>query len=226
MTGISSMLADARSFNSDLSAWDVSCVRDMSGMLADTRSFNSDLSAWNVSGAGDMACMFNNARSFSQNLSIWYIILDDTFIDIGSGAKKIEDITAQNPVLNGQNPVYGIGSGADFALFAIDGNALKIKPSADYCGKTGYAVKITSPGDFGTNNFQVINVTVAGGGGGRHAVYVGICRITTGGSRPYLERMSGRLQFSDCSGMFSLLAGMCAYEPVVLRCLGHVVKAF
>ena len=159
---MSSMFDDARSFNSDLSAWDVSSVRDMSGMFDDAHSFNSDLSAWNVSGAGDMARMFNNAHSFNQNLGIWHIILDDTSIDIGSGAKKIGDITVQNPVLNGQNPVYGIGSGADSALFAIDGNTLKIKPSADYSGKTGYAVKITSTGDFGTNNFQVINVTMAG----------------------------------------------------------------
>ena len=38
------------------------------------------------------------------------------------------------------------------------------KPSVDYSGKAEYAVNITSTGDFGKNNFKVINVTVTGAG--------------------------------------------------------------
>ena len=67
-----------------------------------------------------------------------------------------------NPLLDSQNPTYDMGSGADSALFAIDGDALVIKPSVDYSGKAEYAVNITSTGDFGKNNFRVINVTVTG----------------------------------------------------------------
>ena len=159
---MSSMFDDTSSFNSDLSTWDVSSVTDMSHMFFRISSFNSDLSTWDVSGVTDMSEMFTGARSFNQNLGIWYIILDDTSIDIGSGAKKIGNITAQNPILGRQYLAYGIGSGADSALFAIDGNTLKIKPSADYSGKTGYAVNVTLAGSFGVNNFQVINVTVTG----------------------------------------------------------------
>ena len=36
------------------------------------------------------------------------------------------------------------------------------KPSVDYSGKAEYAVNITATGDFGVNNFKVINVTVTG----------------------------------------------------------------
>ena len=109
-----------------------------------------------------MSGMFSYANSFNQNLGSWYVVLDSTSIDIGGGATKIGNIAAQNPFLDGQNQTYGMGSGADSDLFVIDGNVLVTKPSVDYSGKTGYAVNITSTGDFGKNNFKVINVTVTG----------------------------------------------------------------
>ena len=158
------MFFEAASFNGDLSGWDVSGVTDMSNMFNGATSFNGDLSGWDVSGVTDMYDMFGRADSFNQNLGNWYIVLDGTSIDIGSGAKNIGNITAQNPTLDGQNPVYGVGSGGDSALFAIDGDTLLIKPSANYSGKTEYTVNITSTGDFGMNNFRMINVTVTGTG--------------------------------------------------------------
>ena len=134
----------------------------MDSMFRYALIFDQPLSDWDVSGVTNMSGMFTGADYFNQNLGAWCIILDDTSIDIGSGAKKIGNITAQNPILGRQYLAYGIGSGADSALFAIDGNTLKIKPSSDYSGKTEYAVKITATSSFGVNNFQVINVTVTG----------------------------------------------------------------
>ena len=85
-------------------------------------------------------------------------------ICIGSGAKKIGSIDAQNLILHRQYAAYGIGSGADSVLFTINGYAMKIKSSADYSGKTQYAINITSTDNFGVNNFQVINVMMTGAG--------------------------------------------------------------
>ena len=147
-------------FNGDLSGWDVSSVTDMSDMLGSS-SFNGDLSGWDVSSVTDMSGMFGGSP-FDGNLGRWYITLDNTSIAGIPGT--VGNIAAQNPVLDSQNPTYGIGSGADSALFEIDGDTLLIKPSAYYSGKTEYAVNITSTGDFGVNNFLIINVTVAGAG--------------------------------------------------------------
>ena len=162
VTDMSGMFWNADSFNGDISSWDVSGVTDMSRVFFGATSFNGDISSWDVSGVTDMRSMFSNTESFNQNLGNWYVVLDSTSIDIGGGAMKIGNIAAQNQILDRQHPAYGMGSGADSALFVIDGDDLMTKPSVDYSGKTEYAVNITSTGDFGTNNFRVINVTVTG----------------------------------------------------------------
>ena len=158
------MFRDADSFNGNISAWDVSSVFRTSHMFYEADSFNGDLSSWDVSNVTDMLGMFHDASSFDQNLGNWYIVFDNTSADIVGGTGVIGTITAQNAALDRQNPIYRIGSGADSDLFEIDGAALKTKPSTDYSGKTEYAVNITSTGDFGTNNFRMVDVTVTGAG--------------------------------------------------------------
>ena len=140
----------------------MSGVTDMASMFRGADSFNGDISGWDVSNVIDMRWMFDNTNSFNQNLGNWYVVLDGTSIDIGGGATKIGNIAAQNPFLDGQNPTYGMGSGADSDLFEIDGDVLETKPSVDYSGRAEYTINITSTGDFGKNNFKVINVTVTG----------------------------------------------------------------
>ena len=164
VTDMSQMFSRADSFNGDLSSWDVSGVTDMTSMFWENQAFNGDLSSWDVSGVTDMSGMFSHANSFNQNLGSWYVVLDSTSIDIGGGATKIGNIAAQNPFLDSQNPTYRMESGTDSDLFVIDGDVLVTKPSVDYSGKTEYAVNITSTGDFGKNNFKVINVTVTEAG--------------------------------------------------------------
>ena len=137
---------------------------NMNDMFDGAYSFNGDISAWDVSNVNYMSEMLMDFTYFSQNLGEWYITIDNTSINIVDGTKIIGNIAAQNFVLDRQDIAYEIGSGADFAYFEIDGDVLKIKPSANYSGKTEYAVNITSTGDFGVNNFRVINVTVTGAG--------------------------------------------------------------
>ena len=46
---MSAMFIDAKSFNDDISNWDVSSATDMSRMFAYAKSFDGDLSKWDVS---------------------------------------------------------------------------------------------------------------------------------------------------------------------------------
>ena len=71
VTSMAGMFAGVRSFNSDISSWDVSSVTDMAGMFAGADSFNQDISSWDVSSVTDMAGMFAGASSFNQDISSW-----------------------------------------------------------------------------------------------------------------------------------------------------------
>ena len=73
VTDMSYMFAGARSFNSNLSSWNVSSVTDMSYMFAKAISFDGDLSSWDVSSVTDMASMFAKASSFDGDLSSWNV---------------------------------------------------------------------------------------------------------------------------------------------------------
>ena len=60
---MNSMFNGASAFNSDLSAWDVSSVTDMSLHVQKRQlAFNSDLSSWDVSSVTNMAAMFQRGR--------------------------------------------------------------------------------------------------------------------------------------------------------------------
>ena len=53
--------------------WDVSNVTNMSSLFANAPSFNQPLNKWNVSNVTDMSWMFEDARSFNQPLHApWY----------------------------------------------------------------------------------------------------------------------------------------------------------
>ncbi len=80
----------AKSFNGDLSSWNVSQVQDMQGMFASASSFNGnwDLSSWDVRQVQDMTEMFKYASSFNGDLSSWDISqvqsMDHMFQDASS----------------------------------------------------------------------------------------------------------------------------------------------
>ena len=162
VTNMYALFTSASLFNSDLSDWDVSGVTDMVDMFRRASSFNGDLSGWDVSGATRMIAMFYHASAFDQNLGEWYVMLDDAVIDGSSVPGDVGRISAQNSFLDGQNPVYGIGSGGDSAHFKINGNALKMKSVPD--GHAGpYSVTITSTGSFGSGNSRTFEISVTEG---------------------------------------------------------------
>ena len=58
------MFSCAKSFNGDLSKWDVSKVKYMNNMFYYASSFNGDISNWNVSNVTIMHEMFWVAKSY------------------------------------------------------------------------------------------------------------------------------------------------------------------
>ena len=69
----SHMFRDARTFNGDLSSWDVSSVTTMVDMFRGATAFNKPLSSWDVSSVTDMSRMFLGATAFNRPLSSWNV---------------------------------------------------------------------------------------------------------------------------------------------------------
>ena len=163
-TDMSGMFTSATAFDGDVSPWDVSSVTDMSIMFALAPSFNGDLSSWNVSSATGMGHMFLAANSFQQNLGNWYVVPADTAYATSEGTLNVTTISAQNSVLDGHSPEYGIGSGGDSALFDMTGNALMFK-DAPSVGRHPVNVTASGSGVFeGENSWRMLEIAVAGTG--------------------------------------------------------------
>ncbi|MDR9418276.1 BspA family leucine-rich repeat surface protein [Gracilimonas sp.] len=71
VTNMEGMFTGAKSFNGDLSNWDVSNVTTMRGAFSGASSFNGNISTWDVSSVEDLGGMFNLAESFNRDLSNW-----------------------------------------------------------------------------------------------------------------------------------------------------------
>ena len=160
---MSSMFDTASSFNRDLNDWNVSQVDDMNSMFYGASSFNQPLNDWDVSSVTNMDGMFSGASDFDQNLGNWYVTINSTSIDRADVSGTVGTISAQNAVLDGHGPVYGIASGADSDRFEIDGSLL-IMNSTD-ADKDSYTVNVNAPGDSvfeDGNNWSALTVTLTG----------------------------------------------------------------
>ncbi len=158
VTDMGGMFRSAAAFNGNVSSWDVSQVTDMDLMFHSASNFNGDISGWDVSQVTGMNSMFFGATDFDQNLGKWYVVPEGTTYDTSEGTLNVTTISAQNRILDGHSPDYGIGSEGDSALFDMTGDVLMFKdtPSAQ-----DYTVTVTAPGgDFGTGNSRTLTVTV------------------------------------------------------------------
>ena len=160
VTSMNSMFDGAASFDRPLDSWNVSKVTSMNSMFDGAASFDQPLGTWNVSSVTDMLFMLDNAALFRQNLGEWYVVLDDAVI---SGATETLDIRAQNPFLDGQSTVYGLGTGGDSGRFIVNAatKTLGLDPNGVHYDGT-YHVIVTSTGGFGTANHRTVAVTVEG----------------------------------------------------------------
>ncbi|QHX35818.1 hypothetical protein STIUS_v1c02640 [Spiroplasma sp. TIUS-1] len=70
ITSTKNLFRNAKTFDQDLSGWDVSNVTDMDLMFWNTKSFNGDISGWDVSNVTTMEKLFKSSR-FNQDISGW-----------------------------------------------------------------------------------------------------------------------------------------------------------
>ena len=162
VTDMSSMFSGASSFNQPLNSWNVSAVTDMSFMFSGASSFDRPLDSWDVSKVTNMDSMFSSVTDFEQNLGKWYVVPADTDYNAATETTLVVTaIAAQNFVLDGHIPNYGIGTGGNSALFNMTGSNLMFKDTTPPAQV--YKVNVTAPGgDFGTNNHRMLDITVEG----------------------------------------------------------------
>ena len=155
VTNMGTLFEYTDDFNQDIGDWDVSNVTNMAYMFANATAFNKDISRWDVRGVTNMTNIIDGADAFSQNLGLWYISARILGVDpVLSAGAEVTRFTAQNAVLSGHNPVYGL-SGDDAGLFALTTAGVLTITNAPPAGKTAYRITITATGgSFGTDNHR------------------------------------------------------------------------
>jgi|GEM_PF-904833 len=73
VTNMAGMFWEATNFNSDISSWDVSSVKDMYRLFDGASSFNQNIGNWDVSNVQNMLTMFASASNFNQDISGWNV---------------------------------------------------------------------------------------------------------------------------------------------------------
>lgn len=95
ITDFSSLFKDNKTFNQDISKWDVSNAENMKEMFKNADSFNQDISKWDVSKVKDMTEMFAYADKFNSDIKDWDVVsvekMDDMFKESESFDKDLTD---------------------------------------------------------------------------------------------------------------------------------------
>ena len=173
VTTTAAMFSGASSFNGDISSWDVSQVDTMERMFDAASSFNRPIGSWDVSKVAntDMGTMFSNATSFHQNLGGWYVTPKSIPVPHRDIPGDVVRISPQNAFLDGQSPVYGMGTGGDSGLFSVTDGMLHMNSKVP--GRTSYSANVTASGGSvfeDGNNWQAVRVTLVDVTGPRPAL--------------------------------------------------------
>ena len=88
MISLRYMFNKAYSFNGVISDWNVSKVTDMTYMFSDASNFNGDLSDWDVSKVTYMTHMFTDATSFNGDISDWDVSSVERMYGMFAGASS------------------------------------------------------------------------------------------------------------------------------------------
>jgi len=91
------MFAECRTFNGDISAWNVSNVTNMTSLFYNCILFNSNISSWNVAKVVTMTDMFNGCIAFNQPIGKWNVSSVTNMSGMFSGTASFSaDIGAWN----------------------------------------------------------------------------------------------------------------------------------
>jgi surface protein len=71
VTNMYSMFWQATSFNRPIGSWDTSKVNTMENMFATASAFNQDIGSWNTAEVTSMEAMFSSASAFNQDIGSW-----------------------------------------------------------------------------------------------------------------------------------------------------------
>lgn len=88
LTNMENMFFQARSFNGDVSGWDVSNVVSMDAMFYHAHNFNQSLNDWDISSAENISHMFWGASDFNQPLDQWDVSSVTSMEDMFRGAES------------------------------------------------------------------------------------------------------------------------------------------
>lgn len=101
------LVADAHSFNGDISGWNVTNVTSLQYTFGGAHSFNGDLSSWDVSNVEILSWTFHDAKAFDGDLSNWNTSSATELVFLFYGASSFTGKGVSNFILTNVEDIHG-----------------------------------------------------------------------------------------------------------------------